>query len=127
MTRLQALAEAADLLRRYRPWAPDDVKRLHAEERKRLAKSHRPLERSMVCSLGLMIHSPIGDLFRHEANGETWQEAVDSYRFRLRQDRIDYNGAAPWMHALLDCAADGTLDTNAARQFRAWIDRQEES
>lgn len=124
MRRLEALASAADLFRRFHPWS-DEADRCDALENRRALKSPKALERSHACQIGVRISTPFGDTHRIEACGETWEEVIAELRRKLRADRIAFGGATPWLHALMDAAADGTLDAEAARQFRAWVDHDD--
>jgi len=125
MKRGQALAESADLFRRFHPWS-DDADKCDAWEKPALRKSPKALDRMNACAIGVRITIPgFGETRRIEATGETWEDAVETLRRKLRHDRIAFNGALPWLFAMMDAAADGTLNMNAARQFRAWVDHEE--
>lgn len=127
MKRGAALAEAADLFRRFHPWDTKAIDGLVALEDRRALKRPKRLERLTACQIAVRVRLAFGDTHRIEAQGETWEEAIGSLRTKLRYDRIAYGGGLPWLFAMLDAAADGTLDAGAAAQFRAWADREDGS
>jgi hypothetical protein len=51
--------------------------------------------------------------------GASWSALCDAIRRKARSDRA--RAAAPWVDALLEGLADGSVDLRNARQFARWV------